>query len=98
MHVAGLLAEDGAEQALFRRELGLALGRDLADEDVAGGNFGADADDAALVEIRKHLFGDVGDVAGDLLRAELGVADVNRVLLDVDRGVGCRPERGAATR
>ena len=35
LHVAGLLAEDRAEQLLFRRELGLALRRDLADEDVA---------------------------------------------------------------
>ncbi len=35
-----------AQQALFRGQLGLIL-RDLADEDVAGGDFGTDADDAA---------------------------------------------------
>ena len=34
-HVAGLLAEDRAQQLLFRRQLGLALRRDLADQDVA---------------------------------------------------------------
>ena len=45
--VAGLLAEDGAQELLFRRELGLALRRDLADEDVARLHLGADADDAA---------------------------------------------------
>ena len=45
-NIAGLLAEDGAEQLLFRRELGLALGRDLADEDVVVADLGADADDA----------------------------------------------------
>ena len=65
--VAGLLAEDGAEQLLFRRELRLALRRDLADEDVAGLHLGADADDAALVEVLEGLFADVRDVAGDLL-------------------------------
>ena len=51
LHVAGLLAEDRAQQLLFRRELGLALRRDLADEDVARLDVRADADDAALVEI-----------------------------------------------
>ena len=45
--VAGLLAEDGAEQLLFRSELRLALRRDFADEDVALLDGGADADDAA---------------------------------------------------
>ena len=33
-NVAGLFAEDGAEQLLFRGELGFALRRHLADEDV----------------------------------------------------------------
>ena len=33
-HFARLLAEDRAQQALLGRQLGLALGRDLADEDV----------------------------------------------------------------
>ena len=35
LHVAGLLAEDGAEQLLLGGEDGLALGRDLAHQDVA---------------------------------------------------------------
>ena len=85
-HVAGLLAEDGAQQLLLRRQLGLALGRHLADQDVARLDRGADADDAALVEVRQRLLADVGDVAGDLLRAELGVAGLDLELLDVDRG------------
>ena len=49
-------------------------------------DLGADADDAALVEVGEDLLGDVRDVPGDLLRAELGVAGVDLVLLDVDRG------------
>src|SRR4051794_19991951 len=84
--LARLLTEDRAQQALLRRQLGLALGRDLADQDVAGRDVGTDADDAALVEVGEDLLADVRDVAGDLLRAELGVAGVDLVLLDVDRG------------
>jgi hypothetical protein len=40
----------------------------------------------ALVEVGQHLLGDVRDVPGDLLGPELGVAGVDLVLLDVDRG------------
>src|SRR3954453_7909866 len=85
-HLARLLAEDRAEQPLLGGELGLALGGHLADEDVTGGDLRADPDDAPLVEVGQHLLGDVRDVPGDLLGAELGVAGVDLVLLDVDRG------------
>ena len=83
--LAGLLTEDRPKQALLRRQLGLALGGDLADEDVARTDFGADADDAAVVEVGEDVVAQVGDVTGDLLRAELGVAGVDLVLVDVDR-------------
>ena len=85
-HVAGLLAEDRAQQLLFRGELGLALRRDLADQDVARLDLGADADDARLVEVLERLLADVRDVAGDLFLAQLGVARDALELLDVDRG------------
>ena len=67
-------------------QLGLALGRDLADQDVARLHLGADVDDAVLVEVLERVLADVGDVAGDLLGAELGVARLQLVLLDVDAG------------
>jgi hypothetical protein len=85
-NVAGLLAEDGAEQLFFRRELGLALRRDLADEDVARLDVSADADDARLVEVFQELLGDVRDVARDLFGTQLGVARFDLELLDVNRG------------
>ena len=66
-------------------ELGLALRRDLADEQMAGVDVGADADDAALVEVRERLLRAVRDVARDLLVAELRRARVDLVLVDVDR-------------
>ena len=37
-------------------------------------------------ELRKRVFADVRDVAGDLFRPKLGVARLNLVLLDVDGG------------
>ena len=86
-HLARLLAEDRAQQALLRVELGLALGRDLAHEDVAGAHLGAHADDAAFVELLERVVADVGDVAGDLLGSQLGVAGLDLIFLDVDRGV-----------
>ena len=55
LHVAGLLAEDGAQQLLFRRQRGFALGRDLADQRVAGADFGTHVHDARLVEARQLL-------------------------------------------
>jgi hypothetical protein len=85
-HFAGLLTEDRAEQALLRRELGLTLRGDLADQHVAGADLGTDADDAAVVEIAKDVVTQVGDVTRDLLGTQLGVAGVDLVLVDVDRG------------
>jgi hypothetical protein len=55
LHVLAGAAEDRVQQLLFRRQLGLALGADLADEDVARADAGADADDAVLVEVAQHL-------------------------------------------
>ena len=85
-HVGGFLAENRAQQLFFRRQLGFALGRDLADQHVTGLDFGTDVDDARLVQARELPFGEVRDVTGDLFRAELGVAGNDREFLDVDRG------------
>ena len=80
-------AEDRVQELLFRRQLGLRLGRDLADENIAGPHEGAHADDAVLVEVPQRFFADVGDVAGELLPAELRLADLDVEFLDVQRGV-----------
>ena len=85
-HLTGLLAEDGAQQALLWGLLGLTLRGDLADQHVAGADLCAHADDAAVVQVSQDLLGEVRDVPGDLLFAELGVTGVDLVLLDVDRG------------
>ena len=86
-HLAGLLAEDGAEQALLSGQLGLALRGDLTDQNVAALDLGTDADDAALVQILQGILRNVGDVAGDLFGSQLGVAGLGLIFLDVDGGV-----------
>src|ERR1700738_3354972 len=87
LHVLRLLTEDRGEELLFRRQLRLALRRDLADEDIARLDVRADADDATFVEIRQRLLGDVRNLSRDLFLAALGVAHVQLELLDVDRRI-----------
>src|SRR5271156_5768421 len=86
-NVAGLFAEDCAQQLLFRRQLGFALGRYFADQDVVVLDLGADADDSALVEVAQCRLGDVGNITRDFFRSQLGVARFDFKLLDVHRGV-----------
>ena len=83
--IGGLLAEDGSQKALFGAKLGLALGRNLTDENVAGLDFGTDADDAVGTEVLESVLGDVGDIAGDLFGAELRVARAALEGYDVKR-------------
>src|SRR5271166_5184077 len=86
-HIAGLFAEDGAQQLFFRREPRLALRRDFAHQDVARLHGRADADDAAFVEIAQRRFADVGNITRDFFRSQLGVARLDLEFLDVDGGV-----------
>ena len=78
--------EDRADQLLLGGQLGLALRRDLADQEVARADFGADAHDTAVVEVLERLLRAVRDVARDFFVAELRRAGVDLVLVDVDRG------------
>ena len=85
-HVGRLLAEDGAQQLLFRRHRGFALWRHLADQNVACHHLGADIDDAGFVEVLEVLLADIRNVARDFLRPELGIARHRLEFLDMDRG------------
>ena len=87
LHVRSLLAENRAQQLLFRRQRGLTLGRDLADQRVAGLDFGTHVDDARLVEAVQLLFRQVRNVARDFFGTELGVARHHHEFFDMDRGV-----------
>ncbi len=85
--LAGLFAKDGTEEAFLGVELGLPLGGHLAHQDIPGVNLGPHPDDAPLVQLPQHILPHVGDVAGNLLRPQLGVPGLNLVFLDVDGGV-----------
>src|SRR5215470_9393704 len=84
--IGGLFAEDGAQEFFLGRHRAFTLRRYLANQDVAGVNFGADVHDAGFIEILQRLFGDVWNIAGDFLGAELGVAGHHLEFLDVNRG------------
>ncbi len=59
LHVGSLLAEDCAKQLFFRRQRGLALGRDLADQRVARVHFCTHVHDARFVEPSQFLLAQV---------------------------------------
>lgn len=86
-NLLGLLAEYRAEKSLLGSQLGLALGRYLTDKDIAGVNFGADADYSALVKVAQKVVGDVRDIPCNLLGSELCISRLDLMLLDVNRGV-----------
>src|ERR1035437_5882083 len=85
-HIGGFLAEDGPQQPLFRSELCFALGRDLADQDVARLHLGTNADDAVGSKVPERLITQVRNVARDFFRPKLGIAGPDLELIDVDRG------------
>ena len=83
LHVASLVAEDCAQELLLRRRVALALGRNLADKDVARLHTRSNAYHAIVVEILGGLLADVGNVACELLHATLGLAHIERILVNV---------------
>ena len=85
LHVAGLVAEDGAEQLLLRRRIALALRGDLTDQDVARMHVGADTDDTVRVEVLGSVLAHVRNVRSQLLDTALGVAHLHDVLVNVHR-------------
>ncbi len=86
-YVGGFFAKDCAQQLFFRRQLGLTLRRDFADQHIAGVYFGADVDDARIVEPAELILRKIGDIASDFFRPELRVACDDVQLFDMDRRV-----------
>ena len=83
-HLARLLTEDGAQQALFAGQFGFTLRGDLANQDVARANLSTNADDAAFVEVGHGFLRDVGNIPGYLFNTKFGFAGIDLVLLNVD--------------
>ena len=86
LHVAGLVAEDRAEQLLLGRRIALALRGDLTDQNVARVDVGADTYDTVGVEVLRGLLRNVGNIRGELLDTALGIANLHDILVDVHRG------------
>ena len=68
----GLLAEDGAQQALLRGQLGLALRSYLSYQ---------------LIQVFQGILAHARHIAGNLFRSQLGIAGFCLILLNVDRGI-----------
>ena len=84
-NVAGLVAEDGTKEFFFGRGVALSLRRNLTDEDVAWFDTCTNAHHAVVVEVFGSLFAHVGDVAGKLFHTTFGFANVERILVYVNR-------------
>src|SRR5262249_15268763 len=85
-HIGSLLAEDGAQELLFRRHRAFTLRRNLAAQNVARADLRTDIDDAGFVEILERFFRHVRNIAGNFLGPKLGIARHYFEFLDVDRG------------
>ena len=72
--IGRLFAKDGAQQFFFRCYRRFAFRRNLADQNVAGLDFGTDVNDACLIQITQSFFADVRDVAGNLFLTKFGIA------------------------
>ena len=86
-HFPCLLAEDRTKKSFFRGKLGLALGSDLSDKDIAGMNFRTNSDYTVLVEILECIVAQVRDIPCDLFRSELCITAFELVLFYMDRCV-----------
>ena len=84
LHIASLLSEDTAEEALFWSELSFTLWSNFTDENVAWANFCTDADDTFLCEVLELGFANVRDVTSCDFWTELGVADIHDEFFDMD--------------
>ncbi len=86
-------SKNGMQQFLFWRQLGLTLGRDLADQNVARINLGTNMDNATLIQIAQGLFRHIGNVASELLSAEFCFANFHIKVFDVDGRISIRPHQ-----
>ena len=84
LDISSFLTKDSTEQTFFRCQLGLALRRDFADQNIARFHLGTHTNHSVHVEVLQCLFTEVRDVAGDFLRAKLGVPCSHLVLGNVD--------------
>ena len=84
-HILGLFAENGPQQPLLGRHLRFAFGRNLAHQNVVLPHLRANPHNPPFVQIPQVHLAHIGNVAGNLLRAQLRGAAVHFVLLNMHR-------------
>ena len=85
LHLPRLLPENRPQQLLLRRQLRLALRRDLAHQNVARLHLRADPHNPVRVQVPQRLFRHIRNVPRDLLVAQLRLARPHLVLRHVNR-------------
>ncbi len=88
LHILARAAEDRVQQFFFGRQFALALGGHLAHQDVARLYACTHAHHAVLIQVAQGLLAHVGDIAGEFLATQLGLANFRVVVLNVDGGKG----------
>ncbi len=86
LDIGCLFTKDGTQQLLFGRQLRLAFWRDLAHQNVAILDLGADIDDPRLIEAPQIGLADIGNIRCNLFRTQLGVTRHAGQLFDMNRG------------
>lgn len=84
--LTGLLTKDRPEELFLIGKLGFSFGSDLTDQNIARTNFGANANDSLAVQILQRFFRNIGNLAGNFLRAKLCITGIALVFLNMN---GC---------
>ncbi len=86
-HIAGLVAENGAEKLLLRTGIRFTFRGDLTNQDVTFVHLGAHADKTILHQIAGGLRGNIRNVVGEFLDTALGIANIHGERLNMYRSV-----------
>ena len=86
-YVGCFFAKDGAQQFLFRSQLGFAFRRYFTYQHIACFHFRTNINDTGFVQTVLHTLGQVRNIAGDIFRTQLGIAGNDIQFLNVNRSI-----------
>ena len=86
-YVGCFFAKDGAQQFLFRSQLGFAFRRYFTYQHITCFHFRTDVNDTGFIQTVLHTLGQVRNIAGNIFRTQLGVAGNNIQFLNVNRSI-----------
>jgi len=85
-HIGSFFAKNGPQKFFFRGHRAFALGGNLAHQNITRMHLGTNIDDTGLIKVFQALFAHIGNIAGDVFGAKLGVPRHDLQFLDMDRG------------